>query len=765
MAYNEPADADAEASEGSSAFRLLQSLQRQKPMMKYPTRRSVLSGLGAGVAQVLLHARLNAATHLGVQTGKPGTLDLRLASLTQRVLQISITPAVATPPAQELGIIDHPHAVALGPGPAGSVVHWGSYRIQITERPLRIAVTDAMQQVRQEIQFDTDSTAVRFRLGNQPLFGLGEGLVGPDRRGTKDAMRNGQASPGLRTTGSRVPIPLLISPEGWGIFIGQPFGTFDLTGEMGLVQSPVATSTRNVFLILGDTPAELLRGYAELTGYPHLPPLWSLGYMQSHRTLASRDEVLGIARTFREKNLPCDALIYLGTGFCPSGWNTGHGSFTFNANVFPDPQEIFRQLHAEHFNVVLHVVPPYDFHGKITDTPSAGQSVGDAAPYWAQHMPAEEIGVDGWWPDEGDLLPVEARLERNAMYWDGQVQAHPDRRPFALHRNGYAGLQRYGWLWSGDVDSTWKTLAAQVMNGINIGLCGIPYWGTDTGGFVPTRELTPELYIRWFQFSAFCPLFRSHGRAWKLRLPWGWNQGTPGPLEGAEALGDWPPQQDLHSAQVEPICRKYLDLRYQLLPYIYSAADQAHRTGLPIMRALWLGWPQEAKTRVIADEYMWGDHFLVAPVLERGATERTTHLPEGGWWDFWSKQRVAGGTSVTREVDLSTIPLYVRAGAIVPMGPMQQYAHEPGEEPTTLRVYPGADGQCSWYEDDGRSFRYLQGEFTRIDCAWQDASRTLTLAWAEGSKPSPGKKVKVQAIDNGTTRLVTLADHPTTIHL
>lgn len=729
------------------------------------TRRSVLSGLGAGLAQSLLLRQVSAANLFSVQAGEPGKLDLKLTAITPHVLHIGIAPAVAPPPVRELGIMDHPHEVALARSASGSYVNWGKYRIQVAENPLRITVADEAQKVRQEIEFEKDSTSVRFLLGSQPLFGMGEGLSGLDRRGTRDGMRNGEGSPGLRTAGARVSIPWLISPEGWGIFIGQPVGAFNLTGDRGMVQSSVANSTRNVYLVLGDTPADVLRGYADLTGYPHLPPLWSLGYMQSHRTLASRDEVLGIAKTFREKKLPCDALIYLGTGFCPSGWNTGHGSFTFNADVFPDPREMLREFHEQHLKVVLHVVPSYDFHGKLTDTGAAAHELGDAVPYWAEHMPLEEIGIDGWWPDEGDSLPVTARLERNEMYWEGQIKAHPERRPFALHRNGYAGLQRYGWLWSGDIDSSWEALATQVMNGINVGLCGIPYWGTDTGGFVPTRELTPELYVRWFQFSAFCPLFRSHGRAWKLRLPWGWNMGTPGPLEGAERLTGWPRQQDLHNDQVEPICRKYLELRYQMLPYIYSAAEQAHRTGLPLMRALWTAWPQDAKSVLIEDEYLWGDHFLVAPVLEAGATSRKSYLPPGTWWDFWNNQRVEGGSAVTREVDLTTIPLYVRAGGIVAMGPVRQHTAEHDEEPVTLRVYPGADGRFSWYEDDGTSFRYRQSEFTRIDCAWDDASRKLTMAWAAGSRPSSGRKVWVQAMDHGAKKLVTVQGHITTVNL
>ena len=728
------------------------------------TRRSVLGGLGAGLAQCLLRTQLRAAGNSTTQSAAPGKLDLRLRAIADHILQIGIAPAVATPPVDELGIVPHPNATVLAAELIPATVQWGNYKIDV-EVPLQIKVTDAAGRTRQQIQFDTDSTSVRFRLGSQPLFGLGEGLAGLGRRGTRDGMRNGEGSASLSTAGSRVPIPWLISPEGWGIFIGQPFGAVDLTGEMGVVQSPVATSTRNVYLVLGDTPAEVLRGYAELTGYPHLPPLWSLGYMQSHRTLAGRDEVLGIARSFREKQLPCDALIYLGTGFCPSGWNTGHGSFTFNADAFPDPAQMLREFHDRHFKVVLHVVPPYDFHGSLADAGSAAATPGDAVPYWAEHMPVEDAGVDGWWPDEGDSLPVESRLERNAMYWDGQIKAHPERRPFALHRNGYAGLQRYGWLWSGDIDSSWSALAAQVANGINMGLCGIPYWGTDTGGFVPTHELTPELYVRWFQFSAFCPLFRSHGRTWKLRLPWGWNMGTPGPLEGAESLGNWPREQDLHDARVEPICRKYLELRYRMLPYIYSAAEQAHRTGLPLMRALWLDYPQDAHVARVADAYLWGDAFLAAPVLEAGASHRTTYLPAGTWWDFWDRTELQGGAEVTRAVDLETMPLYVRAGAVVPMGPVRQYAMEPSEEPVTLEVYPGANGRFSWYEDDGASFRYRQGDFTRIECTWDDASRNLTLAWGSDGKPSPGRKVRVMAMDRGAAKLVTPGQISTAVAL
>ena len=732
------------------------------------SRRVVLGGLGAGAAQLLFRKRIFAADIPARDTGQPGDLDLSLTALTPGMLRISIAPVRASPPVWELGVVERPSPRPLEPPgpPRAHALPWGRYRIEVSEDPLRIGVSGSDGKLLQEIRFDTDSTAVHFQLGRAPLFGLGEGVPAFDLRQTKDPMINGQHSPGLATFGARVPIPWLISPEGWGLFIGQPSGSFDFTEGVGHFGPVEATSTRNVYLMLGDTPGDILREYAELTGFPHMPPLWSLGFQQSHRTLASREEVLGIAKTFRDKQLPCDVLIYLGTGFCPSGWNTGHGSFTFNSQVFPDPADMFAQLHEEHFRVALHVVPPGDFHGKITDTGSAASSAGDAVTYWAKHLPVESIGVDGWWPDEGDRLSVYARFDRNQMYWDGPVSVHPERRPFSLNRNGYAGVQRFGWLWSGDVESRWETLAAQVMVGIHAGLSGIPYWGTDTGGFNPTSELTPELYVRWFQFSSFCPLFRAHGRAWKLRLPWGWNMGEPGPLEGSDdGNPGWPREQDLHDPEVEEICRKYLNLRYKLLPYLYSSVAQSHATGLPIMRALWIGYPRDEKALASTDVYMWGDHILAAPVIEKGAKQRTTYLPAGKWWDFWSETPVEGGKDNVRAVTLDTMPLFVKAGAIIPIGPVKQYAMQAIDQPVRLRIYPGADGSFAWYDDDGLSFRYEHGEFTRIACAWMDRDRTLTLSYDPEGKPASGKNIEVAVLGSKEAVAVTLKSNVTRIKL
>jgi alpha-glucosidase (family GH31 glycosyl hydrolase) len=502
-------------------------------------------------------------------------------------------------------------------------------------------------------------------------------------------------------------------------------------------------------------PATIMSEYAGITGHAEMPPLWSFGYQQSHRTLASREELLAEAKTFREKKLPCDALIYLGTGFCPSGWNTENGSFVWNSRVFPDPKEMLDELHKEHFRAVVHVVILADkLHGTVHDPCEVSRFDEEAAScHWDAHRKDFAVGVDGWWPDEGDPLDVASRLVRNRMYWEGPQIDRPNERPYALHRNGYAGMQRYGsFLWSGDVSSTWETLKTHIPIGLNTGLSGIPYWGTDIGGFVPTPEFTAELYVRWFQFGAFCPLFRCHGRTWKLRLPWGWNTGDPGPVEIRNYNGAaTPDSSQLHDARVEPICRKYLELRYRMLPYLYSAVRECATTGMPIMRALWLHFPDDPKAVECDDEYMWGRSILVAPVVENGATTRRVYLPRGTWSDFWTGERLEGGREIDRPVDLETIPLYVRAGSILPLGPVKQFTGERVDEPLSVSIYPGADASFLLYEDDGASFNYRKGEWMGIQMAWDDAHRKLNLRLASGSRML-GAGTKAIALQLGETK-------------
>ena len=679
--------------------------------------------------------------------------EIRLTAISPHTVRLTI----GTPPDDGALVDTHwpaPAATLHGISHA-QTVHCGKFTVEVTT-PLSFAFKNGSETVQ---TIAVSDSAIAFHTGDAPLLGLGEGGPQFDRRGSTETMRSGQGGYRLRTFGGRVPIPWIIGTGGWAIFFHQPLGAFDLSGPESKLTPAHAGQPLDIFVVASREPAVIMGEYARITGHPELPALWTLGYQQSHRTLASPEEVLDEAKTFREKKLPCDTLIYLGTGFCPSGWNTNNGEFTFNQKVFPDPKVMFDQLHAEHFKVVLHVAYPTGIRqmsGTVADKcdPSRRAETQPSC-YWNMHKPVWELGVDGWWPDEGDALDGPSRLVRNRMYWDAPQLDRPNERPYALHRNGYPGMQRYAsFLWSGDVNSQWETLKNHIPDAVNTGLSGIPLWGTDIGGFVPTNELTAELYVRWFQFGSFCPLFRSHGRTWKLRLPWGWDTGDPGPLETPNYRPD---PAELHDARVEPICRKYLDLRYRLMPYIYSAVRESTQTGMPIIRALWLHYPDDPAAVSRGDEYLWGRDMLVAPVIEKGATERKLYLPRGAWHDFWTKERIEGGREVTRKVDLETIPLYVRGGAVLPMGPVKQYTGEKVDAPLTLAVYPGANGSFLLYEDAGNGFEYRKGEWMGIQMAWNDARRALSLRLAPGSRMLPPGHRDIDVKMGEATRKVTFS--------
>lgn len=736
------------------------------------TRRQAVKTLAAASAATLLPRIAKSEAEQLMVAGRP--VELQLTSVSENCARISLIPiengvtAAAVPDDGSLVRTDWGNPVAALRSTTQRSMKCGDLDVKIKFDPLTIAISGRDRKPIQHIVVDEKSVEVSFNTGDAPLFGMGEGGPQFDRRGSVEKMKSGQGGYELATHGGRVPIPWVISASVWAMFVHRPYGSFDLTGPISKFHpfSGEAALPLDIFFIASSEPAVIMSEFARLTGLAELPPLWSLGYQQSHRTLTSRDEVLAEAKTFREKKLPCDALIYLGTGFCPSGWNVANGSFEWNAKIFPDPKEMIEQFHAENFKIVLHAVIETDtLNGSVRDRVHCNADSAkseEASCYWDAHRKDFAMGVDGWWPDEGDPLDIPSRLVRNRMYWEGPQIDRPNERPYALHRNGYAGMQRYAsFLWSGDVYSTWKTLKTHIPIAINTGLSGIPYWGTDIGGFVPTKEFTAELYVRWFQFGAFCTLFRCHGRNWKLRLPWGWDTGDAGPNEIGHYEGAvLPDPSQLRNPQVEPICRKYLELRYQMLPYIYSAVRECTKTGMPIMRGLWLHYPEDPKAVERYDEYLWGRDLLVAPVVEQGASSRSVYLPRGVWYDFWTNERVEGGREIARPVDLETIPLYVRGGAILPLGPVQQYVHEKSDEPLKVNIYPGEDGKFLLYEDDGASFDYRRGEWMGIEMQWNDAARSFEAHLAKGSKVLAPLRRQIEINIDGQHRRVEFNGKP-----
>ena len=696
-----------------------------------------IAGAGTVVAPVIIRGQAKPI----VVAGQP--VEIAYVPLSASTVRITVRPIVAGKPQ---AIVNRGALVAAADRRAKTELV-----VSVVEGPSPSVVVTRGKKTVQTFTFNNTESNVMLAMGSSQIFGLGEGGPQFDRRGSEYATRNGQGGYQLRTHGGRVPIQWLVSPDGWGVYIHQPLGGFNMIGGTITFKPSNDALPFDAFVVASDDPKTIIGEYARITGYAELPPLWSFGYMQSHRTLAGPDEINWVARTFREKKLPCDALIYLGTEFTPSGWNTRNGEFGWKPENFPNPKQFIDDVHAQHFKVVLHIViEGQRMSGAVADqcTPDqavpSGRTPDDRWPadravpcYWPYHKPLYDLGVDGMWPDQGDGLDEPSRLARIRMYWEGPQQYRPDERPFALHRNGSPGMQRYGaFLWSGDVYSFWETLKTHVPVAINTGLSGIPFWGTDIGGFVPTADYTGELHVRWFQFGTFCPSFRAHGRNWHLRLPWGWNMGKIGPseLRGYTGGAADPDPRELNNPQIEPIIRKFLELRYRLLPYTYTIARECCDTGLPMIRALWLHHSEDARAVATGDAFLWGRDLLVSPVVEKGAASRRLYLPRGSWFDFWTEEQVEGGREITRAVDLSTMPLHVRAGAILPLGPVKQYVDEPVDAALAVTIYPGANGAFTLYEDDGKSFAHKRGDFMRLAMTWNDATRQFSIARAPGSR-------------------------------
>ena len=403
------------------------------------TRRTALRRFGAAGAGLALsaesHARL--VGMFGSQTtpitiaGQP--VEIRVASIGRSTVRISVVP-LTNAALGELAGGGALVAAAAGQSVAQrrdvfADVAAGDLRVRFTVHPPTLHVETQKGVAIQRLSLDATAPHIRFALGKGPLLGFGEGGPQFDRKGAIYTNRNGQGGYQLRTHGGRVPIQWLVSSDGWGLYIHRPLGAFDLTGGDGELTPADRALPLDVFVTASSDPKTIMREYARITGFAELPALWAFGYMQSHRTLAGPEEIDWVARTFREKRLPCDALIYLGTEFTPSGWNTRNGEFGWKVETFPDPKRFIDQAHAHNYKVVLHIViEGRRMNGAVGDpcTPDkavpSGRTPDDRWPedravpcYWPYHKPLFDLGVDGWWPDQGDGLDEPSRLARIRM--------------------------------------------------------------------------------------------------------------------------------------------------------------------------------------------------------------------------------------------------------------------------------------------------------------------------------------------------------------
>lgn len=511
------------------------------------------------------------------------------------------------------------------------------------------------------------------------------------------------------------------------------------------------------FFFAGPKLDGVISEFRHLTGEAPMPPKWALGYWQSKERYNTQQELLDIAKEYRDRHLPIDNIVQDWFYWDPYPW----GSHQFDPKRYPDPQAAFKKLHDDyHMHLMISVWGKFmpgsaQYPDPNFDTMNAKgylyPATSEASRYYDAFNPqARKLywsfmldqlfnkGIDAWWLDASEpemdmkvlrtiktgaglgafVLNAWPLMHTGGVY-QGQLEAAPNKRVFILTRSAYAGQQRNAAAtWSGDITGDWDTLRRQIPAGLDFCLSGIPYWTTDIGGFFvnyPEGSKNPEyreLFTRWFEWGAFCPIFRVHGTSTPKEL---WRFGP----------------------QYEPILAKYDSLRYRLMPYIYSQAWQVTHNSGTLMRALVMDFPKDSVARNSRDEFMFGPAVLVCPVTEKGATSRAVYLPAGSsWFDFWTGRSYAGGQTISARAPIQTLPLYVRSGSIVPMGPFVQYTGEKPADPIELRVYTGANGAFTLYEDDGITNAYKKGSSAKILFKWNDRLKTLTIGPRQGSFPT-----------------------------
>ncbi len=584
---------------------------------------------------------------------------------------------------------------------------------------------------------------------HEALYGLGQHQAGVwNYRGD---------SVDISQENSNIAVPLMLSSKGYGIFWNSTARSrFNNRFANYLYISSEVADVIDYYFLYGPEFDKIIASYRDLTGQVPMFGKWAYGFWQCKNRYKSQDEILGVARKYRDLHIPVDNIVQ------DWFWWNRKGEFIFNKN-YPDPKGMVDQLHSENFHLMISIWPffepgstNYDYMQskgwfvdkfKYAKPPyhTDAMAVYDATSpearkyYWDEvNKGLFSIGLDAWWMDttepetegqeENILLGHKLAAGSGDRYvnayplldtqgvYQGQRSASDKKRVFILSRSAFAGSQRNGvTAWSGDINSDWLSFRRQVPAGLNFALSGIPYWTTDIGGFVfgsPTDPAFRELFIRWFQYGTFNPILRVHG--------------TRNPDENE--LWSYGPD-------AQTILVNFDRLRYRMLPYIYSLAWKTTSEGYTPMRPLVMDFRNDTRAQNVGDQFMFGPAFLVNPVTDPAATTRQVYLPNAKWYDFWEGSVVEGGHTASANAPLDRLPLYVRAGSILPLGPDEEWSTQKAADPIELRIYRGANGDFSLYEDENDNYDYEKGAYATIPLRWDDDGHTLTIGDRKGQFP------------------------------
>jgi alpha-D-xyloside xylohydrolase len=728
-------------------------------------------------------------TEYGIKTSIR-SIDIEVQFYSPQIVRIIKLPAGATVSNKSLAVIASPQKCTLAVTTQNNelIVRSSALAVKINQQTAAIRYYTAkgdllLQEKENGTHFapsrDSNSYEVKqaFKLSDsEPLYGLGQHQqCVMDQRGQQLL---------LKQNNMQIAVPFFQSIKGYGVYWDNNSTTTFLDNADGTsFQSEVADGA-NYYFIYGGNADKVIAGYRQLTGQAPMFPRWTLGYWQSRERYKSQYETNEVVRKYRALHVPLDGIVqdWQYWGEDESYWN----STEFGNPRFPEPKKMIDSVHAQNAHIIISVWPSFGNKTKIyQELKQQNMLYGDYVTwpintnvevydafnphardlYWRyMNKNIFSIGIDGWWLDSTepdhfkDKESDEAyktylgayRKVRNAfpLIHTGGVYKHQrestdNKRVFILARSAFAGQQRFGtMMWSGDVVSGWKVFRAQISGGLNLSLSGFPYWNSDIGGFFSGRNYPGgvndpafrELYVRWLQFGTFTPMMRSHGTD------------TPREIYQFGTKGEW----------AYDAIEKFINLRYRLLAYNYSNAWQVTSRAGTMMRALVMDFPADKKVWNIDNEYMFGRSMLVCPVTDSMYTSRrpgnTTvdlntikkqklYLPAGTtWFDFWTGEKVNGGQEVEKEAPIDKIPLYVKAGSIIPLAPFQQYTNEKKPDTLEIRIYEGADGNFTLYEDEGDNYNYEKGKYATIDFVWNNKTRTLTIKDRKGSFAGMGQQ-------------------------